>query len=178
MISAYNSKKGFTIVELLIVIVVIAILAAISIVAYNGIQTRARDSQRKSDIAAITKGLELYYIDKGEYPNYPDGSGGSTTMTANWSTTSDASWQGFINTLKPYMSTVPRDPTSTSTGGYNSLNYAYYGNNSSYCGAAVKQMYILTYKLESSAQVQTYNGACTTNPLGPYGEMSNYRVVK
>jgi len=53
------NKRGFTIVELLIVIVVIAILASISVVAYNGIQTRARDSQRSSDISAIKKALEL-----------------------------------------------------------------------------------------------------------------------
>ncbi|MCA9336234.1 prepilin-type N-terminal cleavage/methylation domain-containing protein, partial [Candidatus Saccharibacteria bacterium] len=42
--------SGFTIVELLIVIVVLAILAAITIVAYNGIQQRSRDSIRKSDL--------------------------------------------------------------------------------------------------------------------------------
>ena len=46
-------QRGFTIVELLIVIVVIGVLAAITIVAYNGIQSRARDSARVSDINAI-----------------------------------------------------------------------------------------------------------------------------
>ena len=61
-------QVGFTIVELLIVIVVIGILAAITIVAYNGIQQRARDAERKSDISAIQKTLELYYADNGSYP--------------------------------------------------------------------------------------------------------------
>ena len=64
-----QQQRGFTIVELLIVIVVIAILAAISIVAYNGIQQRVRDADRVNDVAAIKKALELYYIDKGSYPN-------------------------------------------------------------------------------------------------------------
>lgn len=43
----FKNKNGFTIVELLIVIVVIGILAAITIVAYNGIQNRAQDTKIK-----------------------------------------------------------------------------------------------------------------------------------
>ena len=50
--------KGFTIVELLIVVVVIAILAAITIVSYNGIQNSARQSKMNSDIATIMKAVQ------------------------------------------------------------------------------------------------------------------------
>ena len=56
-----KNTSGFTIVELLIVVVVIAILAAISIAGYNGIQARSRDGQRKQDIATIKKALELNF---------------------------------------------------------------------------------------------------------------------
>lgn len=61
-------QTGFTIVELLIVIVVIAILAAISIVAYNGIQQRARAAQMTSDLVNAAKKFELYNVDNGVYP--------------------------------------------------------------------------------------------------------------
>ena len=61
-------KKGFTIVELLIVIVVIAILAAITIVAFNGIQNRANDTSVKTDLANLMKQFELYKVDNGTYP--------------------------------------------------------------------------------------------------------------
>lgn len=61
-------KKGFTIVELLIVIVIIAVLAAITIVAYNGIQNRAHDSTVHSDASAMAKKLEMMKVDMGRYP--------------------------------------------------------------------------------------------------------------
>ena len=57
-----QKQTGFTIVELLIVIVVIAILAAITIVAYNGIQTRAQNSTIQSDLSNLVKKLELYKV--------------------------------------------------------------------------------------------------------------------
>ena len=64
----WSKQKGFTIVELLIVIVVIGILAAITIVAYNGIQNRARDTSVRSDLANLAKQFELYNVDNGRYP--------------------------------------------------------------------------------------------------------------
>ena len=68
MISLNKRSQGFTIVELLIVIVVIGILAALVLNSFTGVQARARDTERRTDINAIATQLEVYYNDAGGYP--------------------------------------------------------------------------------------------------------------
>jgi len=63
-----QAKSGFTIVELLIVIVVIAILAAITIVAYNGITARANSSSALASAQSIAKKIELFNAEETRYP--------------------------------------------------------------------------------------------------------------
>jgi len=67
-----NKNTGFTIVELLIVVVVIAILAAITMVAYTNIQQRAITSSLQSDLSQAVKTLKLYQVDYGSYPTSID----------------------------------------------------------------------------------------------------------
>lgn len=65
----YNdTQRGFTLVELLIVIVVLAILATITIVAYNGVQNRARVAALQATVTQATNKLGLYFTDNGNYP--------------------------------------------------------------------------------------------------------------
>lgn len=66
-------RKGFTIVELLIVIVVIGILAAIVIVAYQGVQTRARNVQMITTARVYVDALTRYGVAVGSYPKSEDG---------------------------------------------------------------------------------------------------------
>jgi prepilin-type N-terminal cleavage/methylation domain-containing protein len=63
-----KAASGFTIVELLIVIVVIGILAALVVTTYNGIQQKARDTERKTDVNAIHGQVEAYQAQNGRYP--------------------------------------------------------------------------------------------------------------
>jgi prepilin-type N-terminal cleavage/methylation domain-containing protein len=62
-------KKGFTIVELLVVIVVIGILAAITLVSYSGISKRAKDATLASELNAASKLVSLSYVNNGTVPN-------------------------------------------------------------------------------------------------------------
>lgn len=61
--------NGFTVVELLIVIVVIAILAAIIIMSYNGIVTRATNAKIVSAARAYASAIDIYHLETGKYPN-------------------------------------------------------------------------------------------------------------
>jgi type II secretion system protein G len=102
MISKLKNNRGFTIVELLIVIVVIGILAALVIVTYNGIQQKARDTERKTDIKAIQGHLEAYWADNAKYP---------TLANAN-----DASVGGFRqNNFKGLDPAAFADPKNASS---------------------------------------------------------------
>lgn len=61
-------EKGFTIVELLIVVAVIAILAAITVVAYNGVQDRGNYSKARADLKHIDDAIQVYKAQTGKYP--------------------------------------------------------------------------------------------------------------
>lgn len=84
-----QKQKGFTIVELLIVIVVIGILAAIVIVAYNGIQNRANDTAVQSDLANFSKKINLINVETGTYPTVLDSTMGLKFSRSSYRTTSN-----------------------------------------------------------------------------------------
>lgn len=119
------SRRGFTIVELLIVIVVVAILAAITSVAYNGVQARARDAVRIQKLTAITKAIEMYYVDNGRYPPIQDGNGVESScgsQTENWGHCDRT--KELADYLAPYMVI---DPTSLSSATQGTYVYYYHG---------------------------------------------------
>lgn len=88
-----QQKSGFTIVELLIVIVVIAILAAITIVAYNGIQQRANDSSVQSDLVNVGKKLAAEAAIAGSLPATSD----SVLSTLGLKVSKEAYSRGYFN---------------------------------------------------------------------------------
>ena len=70
-------KKGFTLVELLVVIAIIAILAVIAFTIFSGAQSKARDSKRVQDIIAMANAMEV---------NYKQGQGYTTVISSTWFT--------------------------------------------------------------------------------------------
>jgi prepilin-type N-terminal cleavage/methylation domain-containing protein len=64
-----KSRSGFTIVELVIVIAVIGILAAVSVVSYRGVQDRARAGSIQTDLNKAAEALNLSRLDNGQFPS-------------------------------------------------------------------------------------------------------------
>ena len=64
-------KKGFTLVEMLIVIAIIAILASVALVSVGGVRRSANDTKRISDLNKVQQSLEVYYVKNGVYPSTP-----------------------------------------------------------------------------------------------------------
>lgn len=93
------NNKGFTIVELLIVIVVIGILALLVITTYSGIQAKARNAKRQTDVQSIQTQLEAFFSQNGYYPSYAN--------------LSDSSW--ISSNMKSLDTNALIDPSSGSS---------------------------------------------------------------
>jgi len=98
MNNAWALKKGFTIIELLVAIVVIGILIGIVVVSYGTIQQRSRDAERESDITQIKIALEKYHAEKSMYPEVCDEDGTACNISL------------LSSELAPYLKVIPHDP--------------------------------------------------------------------
>lgn len=129
-------SRGFTIVELLIVIIVIAILAALVIVAYSGIQQRANNTQTVESVAAYARVLHSYAIQNGTYPintGYPClGPSGTTCANVSSSATTcyGAGGAGYVasfdSAVHTMASSLPGPSTQRINCGVDSYAGAYY----------------------------------------------------
>jgi len=143
------NSKGFTIVELLIVIVVIGILALLVITTYSGIQAKARNSQRQTDVQSIQTQLEAFYSQNGYYPSLGDMNSTSWLGTNMKSLDKDA----LIDPSNPSNSqTLASSPTAK--------QYSYAVTNSSDASCETDDTTCAKYTLTATYE-GTVNGQTT-----------------
>lgn len=147
MSSKRNSITGFTIVELLIVIIVIGVLTAITVIAFNGMQQRGRDTDRRQGVATIKKALELYKIDNNGYPQC--GGGAHVGGTGGSGGSVDVCLAALVPT---YIASLPKDPINTiNANGTYRYHYAvgYKKTGTTTYAYDMTSNYVLGVKLES-----------------------------
>ena len=119
---------GFTLIELMISIVIIAVLSTIIIVSLNSAREKSRDAKRIRNIEEIRKAIELYISTNNNAPDLGDGNcidpnaNDVYCFTNDWSGGTAKPWDDFTAQLNPYMKTVPKDP----------CGLACYNNNGQY----------------------------------------------
>lgn len=168
-----RSSAGFTLIELLVVIAIIGVLASVVLASLNQARSKARDTQRLSDVRTMIQAWEAAYNDTGVYPalgNHDECSG-----NANWQTAD------FATAVEDWLPVLPVDPINTAISG--SLPYA--GNNYGYCvfrmgpGNATyggKNFFAISFRLENpDPALEARDGVllCNNGPLWDPGGGGN-----
>lgn len=147
----YRTNKGFTLIEILIVVAIIGILASIVLVGLNPSKKAANDARRLSDLKQVQNALELFYNKCGYYPVPGVSETGSscndfTTHKSGQTpdpTQETVTWTGLTNSLRnsvPGVGTIPSDPV----GGTFSYTYG--------VDLSDGQSYVLKAQTESNPQ--------------------------
>ncbi len=124
-----KKEKGFTLIEILIVVAIIGLLASVVLVGLGSFRSRGRDARRVADLREVQNSLELYYLKNGNY------------LTVN-------NWSDLRSTLindAIGITIIPNDPLSDSAG--QSYSYGYSSDKQGYVlGATLEDAYSSSLK--------------------------------
>lgn len=142
-------RKAFTLIEMLVVISLIGILAAIALISFGSVQKSARDTTRRSDLKQYQTAIESYANKlNGLFPEYNAVRSASINLC------------GSLNTQFEPDIICPEDPKSTTNG-----VYSYISDGSGVSGSASATKYVLWAKLENKTPT-TYWFVCSNGRNG------------
>lgn len=152
-------RRGFTMIELLVVVTIIAILTAIGIVSFTSTNQRARDAKRIADLNQVRTALEQYKTDTSVSSGYyPDCNGGNSI--SGFSTMESAlSTKGYLS------NPVPVDPVGQGNGGYQ--NYSYYFAPGAPVSCTSMTTFCLCAPVENRSNGNNNSGVCGASSAAP-----------
>lgn len=106
-----KERQGFTLIEILIVVAIIAILASVVLVGLGPTQQAGRDARRLSDLHQVQNGLELYYNKCGFYPG--TAAAAACTAANNGATAGYVDMSAVLVGSGLSINTIPLDPTNS-----------------------------------------------------------------
>lgn len=177
-------RQGYTLVELLVVITIVAILSSVAMMVYTSYVTKSHDVRRKRDLKSIAAALEIYYQKNNRFPCTGDYSWPSfpsySYQPKPWIKDSNYSACGGNSSLplsESYISSTPKDPGDNNTfiNDASLHGYGYWAGNPNKDGINVcpgrgtGQYYVLITRLENKTdsernELKGYTG-CSGSPL-------------
>lgn len=133
-------RNGFTLIEIMVATMIVAMLSIIGVVSYNSVNKRSRDAKRKSDLEQVRSALEMYRTDNGWYP-------GSSQVFIPLTDLSSS-------LVPTYLPSIPADPKGTT--------YYY----SPVQGASAN---IYQYCVCASVEAEAVKNDCSTLGVSPPG---------